>query len=44
MQNPIKTRKTAFITGGATGIGKETARALCSDGFFVVIFCLYGYF
>ncbi len=32
-------KKTAFITGGATGIGKETAKALCKDGFFVVVFC-----
>ncbi len=31
-------KKTAFITGGATGIGRDTAIKLCSEGFFVVIF------
>lgn len=32
-------KKIAFVTGGATGIGEATVRALCNDGYFCVVFC-----
>ncbi len=33
----MSSRKTALVTGGATGIGAATVRALCRDGFNVAI-------
>ena len=32
-------RKTAVVTGGATGIGRKTVIKLCEDGYFTFIFC-----
>ena len=39
MEEKVKEKRVAFITGGTTGIGKEIAKTLAQDGFDIVINC-----